>query len=58
MDLQDLTYEEMEATFRRKRKKAMPKLWSYTKKLPDPYQPRYYTKIELFIPLDIPPAQV
>jgi hypothetical protein len=50
MDLLDLSYEELEATFRHKRKKALPKLWSYTKKLEDPYRPRYYTKIELFVP--------
>ena len=50
MDITDFSYDEMEATFRRKRKSAMPKLWSFTKKLPDPYRPKYYTKIELFVP--------
>jgi hypothetical protein len=50
MDITDFTYDEMEATFRRKRKAQMPKLWSYAKKLPDPYRPKYYTKIELFVP--------
>jgi len=50
MDITDFTYDEMEATFRRKRKVAMAKLWSYTRKLPDPYRPKYYTKIELFVP--------
>ena len=28
----------------------MPKLWTYSKKIPDPYRPKYYTKIEMFIP--------
>ena len=50
MDITDFSYDEMEATFRRKRKVAMPKLWSHTKKLPDPYRPKYYTRIELFVP--------
>jgi hypothetical protein len=48
--LNDFTYEELEATFRRRKKKAMPKLWSYTKKLQDPYSPKFYTTIELFVP--------
>lgn len=50
MDIVDFGYDEMEATFRRKRRSAMPKLWSYTKKLPDPYRPKYYTNIKLFVP--------
>jgi hypothetical protein len=50
MDIIDFTYDEMEATFRKKRKVAMPKLWSYSKKLHDPYRPKYYTVIELFVP--------
>jgi hypothetical protein len=50
VDILDFGYDEMEATFRRKRKSAMPKLWSYAKKVPDPYRPKYYTKIELFVP--------
>jgi hypothetical protein len=50
VDITDFTYDEMEATFRRKRKVAMPKLWRYSKKLTDPYRPKYYTKIELFVP--------
>ena len=50
MDIVDFTYDEMEATFRRKRKVAMPKLWSYKKKLHDPYRSKYYTTIELFVP--------
>jgi len=50
MDITDFTYDEMEATFRRKRKAAVPKLWSYSKKLHDPYKPKYYTVIELFVP--------
>jgi hypothetical protein len=50
MDITDFTYDEMEATFRRKRKAAIPKLWSYSNKLHDPYRPKYYTMIELFVP--------
>ena len=50
MDITDFTYDEMEATFRRKRKSQMPKLWSFARKFPDPYRPKYYTKIELFVP--------
>lgn len=50
MDLLDFTYDEMEATFRHKRRSAISKLWSYTKELKDPYRPKYYTKIELFVP--------
>jgi hypothetical protein len=50
MDITEFTYEELEATFRRKRRKAMPKLWSYVKKIQDPYRPKYYTRIELFVP--------
>ena len=37
IDITDFSYEEMEATFRRKHKKAMPNLWSYAKKVEDPY---------------------
>jgi len=50
MDITDFSYDEMEATFRRKRKAHIPKLWSYSKKLHDPYRPKYYTVIELFVP--------
>jgi len=50
MDITNFTYDEMEATFRRKRRVGMPKLWRYSKKLYDPYRPKYYTSIELFIP--------
>ena len=50
MDLLDFTYDEMEATFRHKRRSAITKLWSYTKQIKDPYRPKYYTKIELFVP--------
>lgn len=46
----DIGYTDVEATFRTRRKVRMPKLWSYRKKVPDPYTPKFYTAIEFFIP--------
>jgi endonuclease III len=50
MDVMGLTYEELEATFRHKRKKAMPILWRHIKDIGDPYRPEFSTRIEVFIP--------
>jgi hypothetical protein len=50
MDFPGFTYQDLEATFRHKVKKRMPKLWSYKEKLYDPYKPKYYTTFEMFVP--------
>lgn len=49
-DFSDISYTDIEATLRPRRKTRIPKLWSYKKKVPDAYTPKYYTAIEFFIP--------
>jgi len=48
--MMDFTYEEMEGIFRKKRKRAISKLWEYRKEIPDPYLPQFHTKILFYIP--------
>lgn len=44
------TNVELEGIFRKRVKRRIPKLWEFDRKLYDPYTPKHYVKVQMFIP--------
>lgn len=41
---------ELEGIFRQRVRKRIPKIWEFERKVPDPYAPKQYVKVLMFVP--------